>query len=300
MSFCRPRWFRPVTSLCQHVQAESYHYPSSFLNTYLGGAPHWWTRLASAIYYYHLPKTNDYRWWWCALFTCTISYLLFQLRLAFLLPLYRLVNHLAWSPEAYMGSLGVTGSSLRMLVVADVILAVGSRPQILPQAQTAWSRRIALNVQAHDLVKHDAPLMVDAKIGLEALADALSSYQVDGITAPMQAAECRIMRKLIMSPKPRLIMNYQQIQRLLVLLMSLSEDDCGGCGWLCRASYINYGALAWQMVITWNMDFCMGYEVAAGLGVHPADHHAQRRLCRWWLLLMANSELQRWWWVSWR
>ena len=221
----------PVTlSLCQDVQAESYHYPSSFFEPRI-----WEVRrirpdeqeLASAISLLSSAKKP------MIIAGGGVRYshaqdILSSFSAKTGIPVASTQagkSSLPEAHEAYMGSLGVTGSSAANALAeeADVILAVGSRLQDFVTGSNSLIKGhvIALNVQAHDLVKHDAtPLMADAKIGLEALADALSSYQVDeAYRAYASQLNAAWWDKLMMSPKPRLIMNYQQIQRLLALLI---------------------------------------------------------------------------------
>ena len=83
--------------------------------------------------------------------------------------------------ELYVGSLGVTGASAANSLAeqADVVLSVGSRLQDFTTGSNSLikGKVIALNVQAHDLVKHDAmPLMGDARCGIEALSQAMGGY----------------------------------------------------------------------------------------------------------------------------
>ena len=91
--------------------------------------------------------------------------------------------------ELYVGSLGVTGASAANSLAgqADVVLSVGSRLQDFTTGSNSLikGRVIALNVQAHDLVKHDAmPLMGDALGGIEALSQAMGAYSTgDGYRA---------------------------------------------------------------------------------------------------------------------
>ena len=96
--------------------------------------------------------------------------------------------------ELYVGSLGVTGASAANSLAgqADVVLSVGSRLQDFTTGSNSLIKGnvIALNVQAHDLVKHDAmPLMGDALCGIEALSQAVGGYSTgDGYRAEISSA----------------------------------------------------------------------------------------------------------------
>jgi 3D-(3,5/4)-trihydroxycyclohexane-1,2-dione acylhydrolase (decyclizing) len=84
-----------------------------------------------------------------------------------------------------MGSVGVTGTAAAnaMAVEADVILAVGSRLQDFTTGswalfQNADAKLIGLNVQLFDAGKHRAlPLVADARVGIEALDQALGDWR---------------------------------------------------------------------------------------------------------------------------
>lgn len=91
---------------------------------------------------------------------------------------------LAWDHPLNLGPIGVTGGTPANTVCAkaDLVLGVGTRFQDFTTG--SWglfanpARRIAcLNVAAYDAAKHDAlPLVADAKVGLEALSEALGEH----------------------------------------------------------------------------------------------------------------------------
>jgi 3D-(3,5/4)-trihydroxycyclohexane-1,2-dione acylhydrolase (decyclizing) len=84
-----------------------------------------------------------------------------------------------------MGSVGVTGTAAAnaLAVEADVILAVGSRLQDFTTGswalfQNESAKLIGLNVQLFDAGKHRAmPLVADARVGIEALDQALGDWR---------------------------------------------------------------------------------------------------------------------------
>lgn len=86
-----------------------------------------------------------------------------------------------------MGSVGVTGSSASNALAeeADVVLAVGSRLQDFTTGSWALFKNdnlkiIGLNTQPFDAHKHHAlPLVADARVGLDALNQALTGWQAE-------------------------------------------------------------------------------------------------------------------------
>jgi 3D-(3,5/4)-trihydroxycyclohexane-1,2-dione acylhydrolase (decyclizing) len=86
-----------------------------------------------------------------------------------------------------MGSVGVTGTAAAnaMAAEADLVLAVGSRLQDFTTGSwslfaNAEAPLIGLNVQLFDAGKHRAlPLVADARVGIEALDQALADWHAD-------------------------------------------------------------------------------------------------------------------------
>src|SRR6185503_7406625 len=84
-----------------------------------------------------------------------------------------------------LGAIGVTGTSAANTAArsADVILAVGTRMQDFTTGSWALfqnpdRRLIGLNVQVFDATKHHMqPLVADARVGLDELDAALSSWR---------------------------------------------------------------------------------------------------------------------------
>src|SRR5690606_17722791 len=83
-----------------------------------------------------------------------------------------------------MGSVGVTGTAAANVMAeeADVIIAVGSRLQDFTTGSWALFKNeaaqiVGLNVQVFDAMKHRAlPLVADARVGIEALEQALAGW----------------------------------------------------------------------------------------------------------------------------
>ncbi|MEC8270544.1 MAG: 3D-(3,5/4)-trihydroxycyclohexane-1,2-dione acylhydrolase (decyclizing) [Pseudomonadota bacterium] len=182
--------------------------------------------------------------------------------------------------ELYVGSLGVTGASAANSLAeqADVVLSVGSRLQDFTTGSNSLikGKVIALNVQAHDLVKHDAmPLMGDALGGIEALSQAMGAYSTgDGYRAE------------IASSWDRWIKEVADVCDTPADSNALPSDSqvIGAVNRACPPETIVVGAAGsmpgelhklWQVggVDGYHMEYgfsCMGYEVAAGIGVDMA------------------------------
>ena len=182
--------------------------------------------------------------------------------------------------ELYVGSLGVTGASAANSLAeqADVVLSVGSRLQDFTTGSNSLikGKVIALNVQAHDLVKHDAmPLMGDALCGIKALSQAVGGYvTADGYRAEISGAWDSWMNEVAAVCDAPADSN------------ALPSDSqvIGAVNRACPPETIVVGAAGsmpgelhklWQVggVDGYHMEYgfsCMGYEVAAGIGVDMA------------------------------
>jgi 3D-(3,5/4)-trihydroxycyclohexane-1,2-dione acylhydrolase (decyclizing) len=183
----------PVTlSLCQDVQAEAYDYPESFFEERV-----WQFRRV-------MPDGDEF---------ATAAAALLQARKPIIIAgggvLYSQASQaLRNFAERYgvpvmetqagksslphdhplnMGSVGVTGSSASNALAeeADVVLAIGSRLQDFTTGSWALFKNdnlkiIGLNTQPFDAHKHRAlPLVADAKVGLDALNQALTGWLAD-------------------------------------------------------------------------------------------------------------------------
>ena len=182
--------------------------------------------------------------------------------------------------EMYVGSLGVTGASAANTLAesADVVLSIGSRLQDFTTGSNGLIRGqvIALNLQAHDLVKHGAmPLMGDARTGIEALAAGLGSYR----TSDAYRAEIAGAWDGWMADVAAVCGAPADSNRL-----PSDSEVIGAVNRACPPDVIAVGAAGsmpgelhklWQVgqVDGYHMEYgfsCMGYEVAAGIGVDMA------------------------------
>ena len=176
-----------------------------------------------------------------------------------------------------VGSLGVTGSSAAnaLAETADVVLSIGSRLQDFASGSNGMIKGqiIALNVQSHDALKHNAlPLLCDAKQGLVDLSDALPELEVSlayaGEIADL-SANWMVDMDAVTSVTNALPSDSQVIG---AVNRSVPENTI-----VVGAAGSMPGELhkLWQVggIDGYHMEYgfsCMGYEIAAGIGVHMA------------------------------
>ena len=189
-------------------------------------------------------------------------------------------SSLVESHPMYVGSLGVTGASAanNLAAKADVVLSVGSRLQDFTTGSNSLmgGQVIALNVQPHDLVKHGAmPLMADALTGIESLGARMTGYGTDKAYQDEIASEWSGWMGAV-----------DAVCKAPSDSNSLPSDSevIGAVNRACPAETIAVGAAGsmpgelhklWQTgaVDGYHMEYgfsCMGYEVAAGIGVDMA------------------------------
>jgi 3D-(3,5/4)-trihydroxycyclohexane-1,2-dione acylhydrolase (decyclizing) len=188
---------------------------------------------------------------------------------------------LPWRHPAYVGAIGVTGSSAAnaLAVEADVVLAVGTRLADFTTGSRALFQDpqltlVGLNVTAFDASKHGAlPLLADARLGLDALGEALGDWRaarawtdrgqalvdswnraVDAATAPGPAippTEAQVIGAVNRAAGPRDVVVCAAGGLPGELHKLWRTTDPGGY-------HLEYGYS------------CMGYEIAGGLGVKLA------------------------------
>lgn len=189
-------------------------------------------------------------------------------------------------PESHplnVGGIGVTGSEVANVLAAqaDVILVIGSRLQDFTTA-SKWGfknetcRLIHLNVSRFDALKMNGLMLKgDAKTGLQQIAKALGSYQTStDYQQSIQHYQHEWKQELnrICSETPADKQGLSQIKVLRMLNEMVTEDDViiGAAGslpgdlhrfWKSRKPKDYHLEYAYS---------CMGYEVAAGLGVRLA------------------------------
>ncbi|MCY4048411.1 MAG: 3D-(3,5/4)-trihydroxycyclohexane-1,2-dione acylhydrolase (decyclizing) [Hyphomicrobiales bacterium] len=182
--------------------------------------------------------------------------------------------------EMNVGSLGVTGSSAAndLAQKADLVLALGSRLQDFTTGSNGLIKGqvVSINVQPHDLAKHNAtPLMADAKKAIRAIAQAMGGYATNDA-----------YRKEIAALKAEWTKARDAVTKAPADTNALPSDSqvIGAVNRAATPETIAIGAagsMPGELHKLWHVDAvdgyhmeygfsCMGYEVAAGIGVDMA------------------------------
>lgn len=186
---------------------------------------------------------------------------------------------LPWSEPLYVGGLGVTGSEAAnaLAAEADVVLAVGTRLSDFTTASRSLfsptAALVSLNVVAFDAVKHRAaPLVADAREGLEGLESAVGGGRVDeawtararGLREAWDATIDRVTAPQDGLPTDPMVVgavNAAAGERGVVV------GAAGGLPGELHRLYRPSGPGAYHLEYGYS---CMGYEIAGGLGVKMA------------------------------
>lgn len=207
---------------------------------------------------------------------------------------------LTWDHPLNLGSIGVTGSSAANAVAeqADLIIGVGTRFQDFTTG--SWSlfknpdRRIfALNIAAYDSHKHNAiALVTDAKVGLQALSSGLGDYRAIAVDEKLKATWNKAVEAGTAAPEGNTLPTDAQV--IGAVQRNVDENAIVVCA---------AGGLPGELHKLWksgqpngyHVEYgfsCMGYEIAAGLGVKMA--HPDREVIVMvgdGSYMMMNSEL---------
>ncbi len=179
-----------------------------------------------------------------------------------------------------MGSVGVTGTSASNALAeeADVVLAVGTRLQDFTTGSWALFKNddlkiVGLNVQPFDAHKHRAlPLVADAKVGLDALNQALTGWLADetwtakakaGKDEWLVAADRATASTNAELPSDAQVIGAVQRARENAVLVCAAGGLPGELHKLWKAN----GPGSYHMEYGFST---MGYEIAGGLGVKLA------------------------------
>lgn len=179
----------------------------------------------------------------------------------------------------YVGSIGVSGSSSAnaLAETADVVLAVGSRLQDFTTGSNGLIKGqiIALNVQMHDLIKHQAmALQADAKVGLELLSKHLNNYHVDADYSQemmtLKQAWRDDLEAVCVAGNSNALPTDSQVIGAVNRSVPEQTIVIGAAGTMPGELH-----KLWQVGAEggYHMEYgfsCMGYEVAAGIGVNMA------------------------------
>ncbi|MEK9799507.1 MAG: 3D-(3,5/4)-trihydroxycyclohexane-1,2-dione acylhydrolase (decyclizing) [Alphaproteobacteria bacterium] len=275
----------PVTlSLCQDVQAESYEFPDRFF------APRIWeirrqrpdeAEIAGAIAALKQAKRpliiagGGVRY-------SGASGTLADFAAGAGIPVAATQAGKSVMPEAhpnYVGSLGVTGSTAAntLAATADVVLSIGSRLQDFTTGSNGMIKGqiFALNVQLHDAIKHDASTVLgDALVGLEALATGVGGYHSDASYqdeySGLKTSWMDDVAAVTAAPGGNALPSDSAVIGAVNRSAPENAIVVGAAGSMPGELH-----KLWQTgdVDGYHMEYgfsCMGYEVAAGIGVHMA------------------------------
>ncbi|MEC8842117.1 MAG: 3D-(3,5/4)-trihydroxycyclohexane-1,2-dione acylhydrolase (decyclizing) [Candidatus Poribacteria bacterium] len=189
---------------------------------------------------------------------------------------------LAYDHPQCLGAIGVTGTPGANIVAreADLVIVIGSRlSDFTTASKTAFQnpevRFVNINVAEFDAAKHAAlPIVADAKVTIEELAEALQDYSVDQTYAQeiirhRQDWELEVDRIHQYNNQPiptqgeviGAINTFSGPQDIIVCAAGSMPGDLHKL-WRTRNAkgfHLEYGYS------------CMGYEIAGGLGVKMAD-----------------------------
>ena len=278
----------PVTlALCQDVQAEAYDYPISFFEDRLwlprriGPDAH---ELARAIEWIMEADKPLIIAGGGVLYSEAEKELL-RFAEALGIPVCETQAGKSAMPDDHalaMGAVGVTGTEAAnsLAAEADLIIAVGTRLQDFTTGSWALfanpeRRLLTLNVQAFDAMKHRAaPLVCDARVGLELLTECLQGHRTDKAWTDRAAQEKRAwISKAATYTQISEVELPSDAQVIGAVQRQAHETDVIVCA---------AGGLPGELHKLWragsvggyHLEYgysCMGYEIAGGLGVKMAD-----------------------------
>ncbi|MEU6919129.1 3D-(3,5/4)-trihydroxycyclohexane-1,2-dione acylhydrolase (decyclizing) [Streptomyces olindensis] len=187
-----------------------------------------------------------------------------------------------WDHPCAVGGIGSTGSyaANELAKEADVVLGIGTRySDFTTASHTVFGNPdvmfVNLNVARLDAVKHSAePLVADARLGIQALAGALTDWEVD---PSCRERTRRLVARTREIEEECFHRGHGPLPAQTEILGALNQvlDD--------RAVVINAaGSLPGDLQQLWrardpkayHVEYaysCMGYEVAAGVGAKMAD-----------------------------
>ncbi len=178
------------------------------------------------------------------------------------------------------GAVGVTGVTCanKLAREADLVLAVGTRLQDFTTASNSLfkCRVIQLNVQAMDTGKYRAmPCVADAKLGLESLSASLGDYQssADWITRANDARSLWIetQQDIISAADDTSMPSDAQVVAAVNQSVADNAVVVAAAGSLPAELHKHWNSSA---VGGYHLEYgysCMGYEIAAGVGVKMAE-----------------------------
>jgi len=187
---------------------------------------------------------------------------------------------LPWDHPLNFGPVGVTGadSANAIAAEADLVIGVGTRFQDFTTGSWALFKHrgrklLSLNVQPYDGSKHGSlPLVADAKIGLEALSNAIGSYKRHPVDTTLKERWFAAADQFTAAPGDgnalptdmQVIGAVQRQARENTVVMCAAGTMPGELHQLWKAG----------RPMSYHMEYgfsCMGYEIAGGLGIKMAE-----------------------------
>lgn len=191
-------------------------------------------------------------------------------------------SSLPWDHPRNVGAVGVTGSlaANRLARTADLVVGVGTAWDDFTTASTTLFenpqvRFVSVNLSDRDARKHGSlPVVADARVALEALAELLRGYRVD----PGYAGEVAKLREAWDAEVERLTSQRHgpplaQAEVIGLVNAFASPEDVVVCA---AGSLPGDLHKLWRarQPGTYHLEYgysCMGYEIPGGLGVKMAD-----------------------------
>ena len=205
-----------------------------------------------------------------------------------------------------IGPIGVTGSNSANNIAerADVIIAVGTRLQDFTTGSwTAFAKEarfISLNAARHDAGKHSSlPVVGDAKLGLNALSEAVAGYQADSVWLKLAQAERQKWDSYVadnVSYGDNRPNSYAQAIGVVNALCHKRDRVVAAAGGLPAEVTANWRTLD---IGTVDVEFgfsCMGYEISGAWGARIAQSQREPErdtitFCGDGSYLMLNSDI---------
>ncbi len=205
-----------------------------------------------------------------------------------------------------IGPIGVTGSNSANTIAekADVIVAVGTRLQDFTTGSwTAFAKEarfISLNAARHDAGKHRSlPIVGDAKLGLNALSNAIAGYQADNAWLKLAQAERQSWDAYVadnVSYGDNRPNSYAQAIGVVNALCHKRDRVVAAAGGLPAEVTANWRTLD---IGTVDVEFgfsCMGYEISGAWGARIAQSQREPQrdtitFCGDGSYLMLNSDI---------
>ena len=189
---------------------------------------------------------------------------------------------LPWDHPLQQSAIGVTGSTAAnaLAAQADAVIAVGTRLQdfmtgshsLFPQAKL-----LSVNVNAFDALKwRGVELIADAKVGLEALSQALGSWGSDAAWRSEAKSLANDWREIVDRITGRREVKLPYEGEVIGAVQRSAADSAQHDIVVCAAGTLPAELhKLWRTAVPggYHMEYgysCMGYEIAGGLGVKMA------------------------------